>query len=367
MPVKVKAKGQDEKVLTYAFLDSGSNTSFCTDALLRKLNAKGMKTTLSLPTIQTTNEANECSLINQEVTDLSDHNVIELPMVYSRPSLPVSTNAIGTQEDVNRWSHLKGITVPKINAEIGLLIGSNVLQLLQPVEVRESLNGGPFATRTILGRVLKGPLGRTGPEEATANFVDTNADLSKQFEDYCNLEFNDSSYDPKMSMSQNNQRTLEIMESTVKFSNSHYEIGLPWKNNLPCLENTKSRAESRLQPLKRCLQSDEILRKKYKDDLLRNNYAERVTSEDLSPKDTWYLPHHPVFHPQKPDKVRVVFDCSVKYPGTSLNNQLLQGPDLPNLLVSVLTRFRQEPVVFMSDIEAMCYQVRDCKAKFLCR
>ena len=56
MPVKVKAKGQDEKVLTYAFLDSRSNTSLCTDTLLSKLNAKGVKTTLSLTTMQTTDE-----------------------------------------------------------------------------------------------------------------------------------------------------------------------------------------------------------------------------------------------------------------------------------------------------------------------
>ena len=203
MPVKVKARGQDKKVLTYTFLDSGSNTSFCTDALLRKLNAKGVKTTLSLTTMQTTNEAIECSLVNLEVSDLSDLNIIELSMVYSRPSLPVSTNAIGTQEDVDRWPHLKGITVPNIEEEIGLLIGSNVPQVLQPVEVREGKNGGPFATHTVLGCVLNGPLGRTGPEEATANFVDANANLSKQFEDYCNLEFNDSSYDPKMLMSQN--------------------------------------------------------------------------------------------------------------------------------------------------------------------
>ena len=41
VPVKVNVKGQDRKVLTYAFLDSGSNTSFCTEDLLRKLNAKG--------------------------------------------------------------------------------------------------------------------------------------------------------------------------------------------------------------------------------------------------------------------------------------------------------------------------------------
>ena len=227
--------------------------------------------------------------------------------------------------------------------------------------MRESKNGGPFATRTVFGWVLNGPLGRTGPEEATANFIDANANLSKQFEDYYNLEFNDSSYEPKMSMSQNDRRALEIMESTVKLSNSHYEIGLPWKNNPPCLENNKSQAESRLQPLKRRLQRDEILLKKYKDfmdDLLRKNYAEKVTSEDLSLKDTWYLPHHTVFHPQKPDKVRVVFDCSAKYRGTSLNDPLLQGPDLTNSLVGVLTPFRQDPVAFVSDIEAMFYQVR---------
>ena len=78
-------------------------------------------------------------------------------MVYSRPSLPVSTNAIGTQEDVTRWPHLKGITVPNIEAEIGLLIGSDVPQVLQPIEVRESKNGGPFATRTVFGWVLNGP------------------------------------------------------------------------------------------------------------------------------------------------------------------------------------------------------------------
>ena len=142
--------------------------------------------------MQRTNEAIECSLVNLEVSDLSDLNVIELPMLYSQPSLPVSTNAIGTQEDVNRWPHLKGITVPNIEAEIGLLIGRDVPQVLQPVEVRESKNGGPFAMHTVFGWVLNRSLGWTGPEESTANFVDANANLSKKF-DYCNLEFNDLS------------------------------------------------------------------------------------------------------------------------------------------------------------------------------
>ena len=171
-----------------------------------------------------------------------------------------------------------------------------------------------------------------------------------------------------MSMSQNDQRALNIMKGTVKLSNGHYEIGLPWKNHPPHLENNRPQAENRLQLLKKRLQKDAILHEKYTDfmaDLLQKSYARKVTTEEQLQREKWYLPHHPVFHPQKPGKVRVVFDCSAKYRGSSLNYQLLQGPDLTNTLVGVLTRFREEPVAFMADVEAMFYQVRvqpeDCE------
>ena len=138
-------------------------------------------------------------------------------------------------------------------------------------------------------------------------------------------------------------------------------MALPWKSYPPYLHSNKPMAEHRLSLLKKRLQRNPVIFSKYKDfidDLLQKNYAQKVKVEDLGKLATWYLPHHPVFHPQKPDKVRVVFDCSAKYRETSLNDQLLQGPDLTNTLVGVLTRFRQEPVAFMSDIESMFYQVR---------
>ena len=53
-----------------------------------------------------------------------------------------------------------------------------------------------------------------------------------------------------------------------------------------------------------------------------------------------------------------MFDCAARFGNTSLNENVLQGPDLTNNLVGVLLRFRQEPVALMADIESMFHQVK---------
>ena len=54
------------------------------------------------------------------------------------------------------------------------------------------------------------------------------------------------------------------------------------------------------------------------------------------------------------------------FSNTSLKDQLLQGPDLTNSLVGVLSRFREDHLALMSDVEAKFHQVRvrpsDCDA-----
>lgn len=92
---------------------------------------------------------------------------------------------------------------------------------------------------------------------------------------------------------------------------------------------------------------------------MEKGYAERVPEESNTREDglVWYLPHHAVINPKKPDKTRVVFDCSAKFQGVSLNDKLLQGPDLTNNLIGVLTRFREEPIAMTADVEAMFMQV----------
>ena len=51
-------------------------------------------------------------------------------------------------------------------------------------------------------------------------------------------------------------------------------------------------------------------------------------------------------------------DCSARYEGKSLNDCLLQGPDLTNSMLGVLCRFRQEKVAFLCDVDEKFFQFR---------
>lgn len=63
--------------------------------------------------------------------------------------------------------------------------------------------------------------------------------------------------------------------------------------------------------------------------VLDNQQAE--PAPPLQPgQECWYLPTFGVYHPQKPGKIRVFFDSSAWFKGTSLNDMLLSGPNLNN-------------------------------------
>ena len=140
VPVKVKAKGKEAVVETYAFLDPGSNTSFCTDQLTERLGATRMKDAKS-----------QSLVVCLEISDLCGNHTIELPNVFSRPSLPVTTDDISRQTDVDRWAYLNGIHILHIDAEIELLVGNDAAKVLEPKEIRESKDGVPSTVRTLFG------------------------------------------------------------------------------------------------------------------------------------------------------------------------------------------------------------------------
>ena len=53
----------------------------------------------------------------------------------------------------------------------------------------------------------------------------------------------------------------------------------------------------------------------------------------------------------------MVLDCSAEFQGKSINTELLSGPGLINQIIEIMTRFREEKIAFVADIEAMYHQV----------
>ena len=154
-----------------------------------------------------------------------------------------------------------------------------------------------------------------------------------------------------------------MMEETVSLENGHYEVGMLWKDEDVKLPNNRHMALKRLEYLKSRLQKDETLHQKYQtkiEEHVSKGYATKLKTEEevTTSARTWYLPHHPVFHPAKPEKLRVVFDAAAKYEGTSLNDNLFHGPNLANDMIDVLLRFRKENIAVMADIQEMFLQVR---------
>lgn len=58
-----------------------------------------------------------------------------------------------------------------------------------------------------------------------------------------------------------------------------------------------------------------------------------------------------VINPNKPDKIRIVFDAAAKANEVSLNDNLLTGPDLYISLITILMNFRIKKIGFAADIK----------------
>ena len=140
----------------------------------------------------------------------------------------------------------------------------------------------------------------------------------------------------------------------------HYQVLFLFKNPDVCFPDNKGQVMKRLKHLERKFAKNPSFFEHYKifiEDMIKKGYA-RVSKQTPEKGKYWYIPHHGVYHPAKPDKIRVVFDYSAEHQGTSVNNELIPGPDLRNQIIGVLLQFQQERVAFMADIKAMFYQVR---------
>lgn len=393
VPVYVFHSGFPGKRLkVYALLDTQSDATFVLDAVCDQLNVTGPAIDLSLSTMHAENSTVKCRKVSGlSVRGLSDTQVVSLPPVYTRQSIPVDRSHFPCSVMSRNWPHLQRVVdqlSPVMDIEVGLLIGYNCPRALLPREVVPApCSDGPYGQRTDLGWGIVGVIDqaesncsyshrvltlKSHVDNASVNLVlseNTKEVLSPRA--VLNSLENDFVVGVEgQGMSTDDRRFLEIMTSKiVQLSSGFYEMPLPFRGDIVPLQNNKPQALQRLQGLKSPLSRDSdyrLLYTAFMNDMIENQYCEEVPQSELDCDSAWFIPHHGVVNTAK-KKLRVVFDCSARWKGISLNDCLLQGPDLTNTLFGVLCRFRKERVAFMCDIKKMFYRfkVRPCHRDYL--
>jgi len=356
----------EAEILVYALLDTQSDSTFIEEAICEKLSAQSESVNLKLSTLLGKDVTVACKRVSGlRVRGYTSTKYIDLPLTYTQVLIPLNRKHIPTCETAKRWSHLSHIASempPLLSCSVGLLIGYNCSAALAPRQTIVGDEDQPFAVKTDLGWSIVGSLAPVDPAKTSGicHRVSVKEHPLVTPQDVINVletDFKDTN-SSDATTSQDDIQFLQLLETGIVMnSRGHLEMPLPFKSR-PHLPNNRQLAARRLSHLKGRLDSNPSSMKQYSEfvtEMLEKGHAE-LAAEAPKLGEVYYIPHHGVYHPRKPDKLRVVFDCSARYLGSSLNDHLLSGPDLTNNLFGVLCRFRRHLIAVMCDVEKMFHQ-----------
>ncbi|XP_045023060.1 uncharacterized protein LOC123467054 [Daphnia magna] len=261
----------------------------------------------------------------------------------------VETRLVGfsIKDVLASFDYLCDLNFPARDAgEVQILIGMDVQDAHLNIEVRRPPTGvrGPNAVLTPFGWCV---VGRTHPlpavEDPSINFVKlgTIEQLEECVERFWKTQSLPVREAPSTFMSSSDRAAMDQLESTIRHTGTRYEVGLPVRPHCPKLPDNKELARRKFLALERRLLLHNDLRQAVTaqmKEVFCSGHAVKVTSTAPGSK-VWFLPYHPVRHPTKPSKIRLVYDAAARFKGTAINDILLKGPDLTTQLLAVLLRF----------------------------
>ena len=400
--IKVYPKDARHKAVNaYVIMDDQSNRSLAKPEFFNLFDVEGKPFPYRLRTCSGLVETSGRRAEGFQVESLDGKVVITLPSLIECSEIPNNRSEIPTPCAVLQQPHLQHIAkhLPELDpkAEILLLLGRDILRAHK---VRQQVNGphnAPFAQRLDLGWVVVGEVCLGNVHKPTVNSYKTNAleggrySIFQPCTGYMHVKgmqdninqaakateetlgktvFNRTDHDNRPAPSIEDTIFLDMMDANVYRNKENSWIApLPFRESRQRLPNNREQAVSRFTSLQRVLKRKPEMQEQYfafMGKLFQNGHAE-VAPPLKDGEECWYLPTFGVYHPRKPNQIRVVFDSSAEHHGVSLNNVLLTGPDLNNTLIGVLLRFRKEKVAVLADIQHMfyCFEVSEEHRNYL--
>lgn len=359
--VFVQIAGRDGNFHTIrALLDSGSQSSFVTKDLSKRLNVKTEQIRMAVKGLN-----NISSAINEKCE-------FTVQAIHSEFSIKNSFFIIETVSG----------NIPTVNVDISKLKIPNHIQLADPTffksaEVEMLIGADLFWDILCVGRISLGPMKPvlqktkfgwvvSGPICFQSKPIICNFSQNKQEEqDVQKLlgrfwEIEEIHSKPAWS-SDDAACEEHYVRNTTRTEDGRFVVTMPFKEPVEKLGESFENAKKRFLSLERKLQSKPDFKKLYVGFI--NEYKTlghmcKIKNPVLnSPK--YYMPHHGVLREDSlTTKLRVVFDASATTTsGYSLNNLQFVGPTIQQELFSILLRFRQHRYVVCADIAKMYRQV----------
>ena len=303
----------NDQCKVYALLDTGSTNTFVTQRLATQLKLKGKEVSYSMSTLGHSSEVSS-KTVSTNVTSVDANEKLKADNVLIVGSIPVRypTNSV----DINVCPHLADLPMSRVgnDVRVDVLIGMDNAFAVMPLEVRcgSSDRRQPYATRTLFGWSLNGPVDNKSCLQVSSHFVDLGREMDRLLE----VEALD---EDALSLSYEVRKVPDLWDREIEYEDEHDVIPIPWKDETATMPNNKYAATSRLNNLISCPRKTEML-EEYSGQLKKmemDGYAEKVPVEETYAQDdkVCYLPHHAVV-------------SAAKHSEVCLHNQCIQGPEL---------------------------------------
>ena len=359
-------------------MDGGANRHVVSKDLCKKLKLSGRKTAMTITTLEKMVEGErEVADVVVEGTNgysITLNNAIFGEIVASRDDRPPRA------EDVAEMEHLVDLEFPSFpdgddGCSIGVIIGAEHARIWIGGETHKGAEGLPMGISTPLGAGLIGPRNNTDSRYFVCNFASfhsIDSDLVKTIKRINAGEF-EKVDENKRVMSLSDKFAIRQMKEGIRWDpvTEHYRTPVLHKNGRQATADALNDLDAETMALDRLF--------RLKKQLMRDPERRRITFETMAkfwekgrvrkidpkvhanmPPDRpkWTIPIHVADKPGKPGQVRICHDCKAAVGGTSLNDQLLDGPQLANDIRGVLMRFRCEgPVAVGADIKDYFHEI----------
>ncbi|XP_069967481.1 uncharacterized protein [Bactrocera oleae] len=371
--------GNQRRVDTYALLDEGSSITMIDSALVRDLGMRGCEQHLNVQWFGGHAAQESTFVVDLLISGAGMQKQHKLRNVYAVSNLQLPLQSLSKDDLDHNFKHISRLPVQSYTqVRPRLLIGLDHCHLGLPSTTMKVNPHGPFIANTELGWVVFGPTSTTLPSTASCLFMNRQADqsLHNMVADFFKTENFGVRAAPPIE-SEVDIRARAILKSATCRVDGRFETGLIWRTDNVRLPDSYNMALKRLVSVEQRMRRDAIFATQYKN--IMNAYVRKKYARKLSPAEaaistpkTWYLPHFAVANPNKPGKLRMVFDAAAEVSGISLNSQLLKGPQEYRPLPSILFHFREGAIAVCGDIKEMFHQVRirkddRCAQRFLWR